>query len=230
MHGGESYIVNRLDLDTKVAYVEKTEVNYYTSPGSRTWASVDESVQYQMLGSVRIDFGDVVVGNQVTHFWRRQLFSDENLDKVILNLPETQLNTEGIWLSIPEELTNKLIGRNFDLLGTIHAVEHTCIGILPLFALCDRSDIGGVSHPQHADTDGLAAIFIYDGRPGGVGIARVAYERIEELLAAALKTIDDCPCEDGCPSCIQSPKCGNNNEPLDKAGAAYLIREILAQC
>jgi DEAD/DEAH box helicase domain-containing protein len=97
-----------------------------------------------------------------------------------------------------------------------------------LFAICDRRDVGGVSHPRHPDTEDLAAIFIYDGYPGGVGLARAAYESIEDVLVAALKTMMDCECDDGCPGCVQSPKCGNNNEPLDKAGAVFALRELLA--
>jgi len=228
LHAGESYIVTNLDIDRRIAYVERTDVNYYTTPGSRTWAAVEEEVSSKDLGKVRVNFGDVVVGNQVTHFWRKRLFSDENLDRVTLDLPEVELKTEAMWLVLPSELTDKLIGRRLDLLGAIHAIEHASIGILPLIALCDRNDIGGVSHPAHPDSDGLATIFIYDGHAGGVGIARTAYDNIEELLDATLRSIEDCPCEDGCPSCIQSPKCGNNNEPLDKAGAIYMLRELLA--
>jgi len=106
-------------------------------------------------------------------------------------------------------------------------MEHVMIGILPLFAICDRNDVGGVSHPEHPDTQRLAAVFIYDGYPGGVGLARAAYESIEKILEAALRTVEDCGCEDGCPGCVQSPKCGSNNQPLDKAGAAFALREML---
>lgn len=228
LHGGDSYIVNRLSVDEKVAYVEQTEVDYYTTPGNRTWASVVGQLEQKQAGQVTVSFGDVTVGSQVTHFWRKQLFTDHNIERVPLDLPETTLNTEAVWITIPQDVSDRLIGRGFDLAGTIHALEHCSIGILPLFALCDRGDIGGVSHPQHPDTDGLPAVFIYDGREGGVGIARTAYECIDELLEATLRTLADCECDDGCPSCVQSPKCGNNNEPLDKAGAIFALREILS--
>lgn len=227
LHAGESYVVTNLDLDAKVAYVEHSEVNYYTVPGSRTWANVIETLENKSVGSTQVCFGDVTVGNQVTNFWRKRLFSDEAIQRVPLDLPEQHLNTEAVWIIPAEELVSKLIGRGFDMLGSIHAIEHAAIGILPLIALCDRNDIGGVSHPSHPDTEGRAAIFIYDGHAGGVGIARTAYEHIEELLNATLRTVEDCPCDDGCPGCVQSPKCGNNNEPLDKKGAAYLLRELL---
>lgn len=228
LHAGESYVVTHLDLAGKTAYVERSEVNYYTTPGSKTWAEVREQIEARSIGATEIRFGDVTVGNQVTHFWRKKLFSDETMDKTPLDLPEVNLDTEAVWIVLPQELTDRLIGRGFDLVGTIHAIEHASIGILPLIALCDRNDIGGVSHPAHPDTDDHAAIFIYDGHAGGVGIARAAYEYIEELLDATLRTIEDCRCDDGCPGCVQSPKCGNNNEPLDKAGAAFLLRELLS--
>ncbi|MCE5199440.1 MAG: DEAD/DEAH box helicase [Armatimonadota bacterium] len=244
LHSGESYVVTKLDVIAKAAYVEKSEVYYYTTPGDHTRVSVEaeaesrdlipvpeaigsESTTDDRRASTKIKFGDVIVGNRVTHFWRKQLFSDEVLDKIPLDLPETVLHTEAVWITVPDELVGELQERGFDLGGSIHAVEHAAIGLLPLFALCDRQDIGGVSHPNHPDTEDKAAIFIYDGHAGGVGLARTAYDRIEELLTATLVNILECPCEDGCPSCIQSPKCGNNNEPLDKEGAAFLLRSML---
>ncbi|MCE5323813.1 DEAD/DEAH box helicase [bacterium] len=241
LHAGESYVVTNLDLDEKVAYVEKSEVNYYTTPADQTKILVEHEQESRILyrsvndtadtrpPSADVFFGDVVVSNQVTHYWRKRLFSDEIIEKRPLDLPETELHTQAVWFALPDEVKNKIIGRGFDLAGTIHAIEHAAIGLLPLFALCDRQDIGGVSHPNHPDTDGMPAIFIYDGYAGGVGLARTAFERIEELLSATLTTIRDCQCDDGCPSCIQSPKCGNNNEPLDKAGAVFALSEIMTK-
>lgn len=226
LHGGESYIVNRLDLSERAAYVARTEVNYYTTPGTRTHLAIEEEVDSRVLGSGKACYGDVVVGNRVTHYWRKQLFTDNVIEKVLLDLPETQLNTEAAWVVLPPELVEELTRRGHDLTGAIHAAEHTAIGVLPLFALCDRNDIGGVSHPEHPGTEDRAAIFIYDGHDGGVGLARAAYESIDELLGAALRTMEECECEDGCPSCVQSPKCGSNNEPLDKEGAIFLLREL----
>jgi DEAD/DEAH box helicase domain-containing protein len=232
-------VVTNLDIDEKVAYVEKSEVNFYTTPADQTKILVEreQESRFLLLSAISVPdpqpltpithFGDVVVSNQVTHYWRKRLFSDEIIEKRPLDLPETQLHTEAVWFALPDEVTNKIIGRGFDLAGTIHAIEHAAIGLLPLFALCDRQDIGGVSHQNHPDTDGTPVIFIYDGHAGGVGLARTAYERIEDLLSATLTTIRDCQCDDGCPSCIQSPKCGNNNEPLDKAGAVFALSEIL---
>ncbi|MCE5314663.1 MAG: DEAD/DEAH box helicase [Armatimonadota bacterium] len=230
LHSGESYVVTKLDIDEQVAYVEKSEVNYYTTPGDQTRICVENELESRALSDTPvtpISFGEVTVANRVTHYWRKKLFSDEVIEKRPLDLPEIELRTEAVWITMPDEVTNKLIGRAFDLAGTIHAIEHAAIGLLPLIALCDRQDIGGVSHPDHPDTDGKPVIFIYDGHAGGVGLARAAYNQIEDLLSATLTTIRDCPCDDGCPSCIQSPKCGNNNEPLDKAGAVFALTEMI---
>lgn len=227
LHSGDSYVVTRLDIIEMAAYVEKSEVNYYTTPGSDTSIFVVQDVEQQQVAKITAHFGDVVVRNRVTHYKKKQLFTEEVLDRVPLDLPETELNTEAAWFEIPSELTDKAVGRGIDVPGAIHAIEHAAIGIMPLFALCDRNDIGGVSHPFHPDLNGQAGIFIYDGHAGGVGLSKAAYDSFEELLLATLTAIEDCPCEDGCPSCVQSPKCGNNNEPLDKAGAVYLLRELL---
>lgn len=237
LHAGDSYVVTHLDLEEKVAYVEKSEVNYYTTPADQTRIWVEECREQRVESeepgvqksiNAQISFGDVTVANQVTHFWRKRLFSDEVIEKRPLDLPETQLRTQAVWIALSEEITNKIVDQGYDLGGTIHAIEHAAIGLLPLFALCDRQDIGGVSHPNHPDTEGAPVIFIYDGHAGGVGLARTAYERIEELLSSTLTTIRDCPCDEGCPSCIQSPKCGNNNEPLDKAGAVFTLTYMLS--
>jgi len=227
LHGGESYIVTRFSLEEHAAFVERTEVDYYTTPGELHTITVDQEIESRPFGAAKLSFGDVEVSTKITHFWRKQLFTERIIDKTPLDLPEVTLNTEAVWITLPIEMTSKMLGRGLDLVGSIHAIEHAAIGIMPLFALCDRNDIGGVSNPEHPDTDNHAAIFIYDGHRGGVGLSRTAYETYQDLLTATLKTIEDCECEDGCPSCIQSPKCGNNNEPLDKAGAVYLLREVL---
>ena len=229
LHAGESYVVQKLDLAAKVAYVMQADAPYYTEPATTTALDVKDTVEQAPFGDTRKYCGDVKVTNQVVGYRRKQLFTDELVDTRDLNLPPVSMETEGVWFSIPQQTADILIGRDFDLPGTIHAIEHAAIGILPLFAMCDRQDIGGVSHPGHTATNGLPAVFIYDGYPGGVGIARSGYDRLVELLEATLKTIEDCPCEEGCPSCVQSPKCGNNNEPLDKNGAAFLLRMLLGQ-
>lgn len=227
LHGGESYIVEKLDVSERTAYVHPADLNYYTVPSSTTWIMKKETLDEKPFFKTTAYHGDVQVTSKVTGFRRKKLFTDEMIEHVPLDLPEIEFPTQSVWFSVPQELADKLVGRGFNLAGSIHAIEHAAIGILPLFAMCDRQDIGGVSHPSHPDVSNLPAIFIYDAHPGGVGISETAYYRLDEVLATTLQAIEDCKCEDGCPSCVQSPKCGNNNEPLDKQGAAFLLRELL---
>jgi DEAD/DEAH box helicase domain-containing protein len=147
------------------------------------------------------------------------------LDTVYLDLPPTRFDTEGIWFTIPEVLT--AVVPSFDLLGALHAAEHAGIAMLPLLAICDRWDIGGLSTDWHPQT-GTASIFIYEGFAGGAGISPIVYEAGVRHLRATLEAIRRCPCESGCPSCVQSPKCGNLNEPLSKSGAEALLQALLA--
>lgn len=228
LHAGESYIVEDLRVDDHTAFAYPADLPYYTVASSQTWITKETEYNTKPFGCVTAFLGDVRVTHQITGYRRKQLFSDQVLQYVPLDLPKSVFPTQAVWIAVPQNLADKLLGRGFDLAGSLHAIEHAAIGILPFFAMCDRQDIGGVSHPGHPDVDNLPAIFVYDAHPGGVGISETAYDRLQDVLEATLKAIDDCPCESGCPSCIQSPKCGNNNEPLDKAGAAFLLREIMA--
>ncbi len=162
----------------------------------------------------------------VTGFRKKAQYTEDPLGEEPLTLPPQQFPTVALWFDLPAAAIEKVDKEQLDFAGGLHATEHAAIGILPLFALCDRNDIGGVSTPLHADT-GQPEIFIYDGHPGGVGIAERGYEIIETLWDATLKNIKECPCQDGCPSCIQSPKCGNNNQPLDKEAAKILLEGLL---
>jgi DEAD/DEAH box helicase domain-containing protein len=157
---------------------------------------------------------------------KKKLFTDEVLEVVNIELPEQTFETEAFWFMVPPMLLTDFLVEGGDLGGSIHAIEHAAIGMMPLLSTCDRWDIGGVSHPDHPDT-ALPTVFIYDGYAGGVGIAEATYDRLQELLGATLSAIRGCPCAEGCPSCVQSPKCGNNNEPLDKLGACTLLEALL---
>jgi DEAD/DEAH box helicase domain-containing protein len=165
------------------------------------------------------------VTQQVIEYRRKQLARETVLGVHPLDMPEEELRTTALWLVLPPSVVDDIEKRGLDLAGGIHAVEHAAIGLLPLFAMCDRWDIGGVSYPVHPET-GRAAIFIYDGYPGGVGVTEKGYELLDGLLTRTLEVIESCPCEAGCPSCIQSPKCGNLNEPLDKQAAVHLLRGL----
>jgi DEAD/DEAH box helicase domain-containing protein len=155
------------------------------------------------------------VTEQVLAYQRRRLQDHEALDIIALDLPQTSFTTQALWYEPVEQNV-----------GTLHAAEHSQIAVLPLLAMCDRWDIGGLSTNWHAQTGG-PTIFIYDGHPGGVGIAKRGYEVFERLVGDAYRLVSECPCESGCPSCVQSPKCGNLNEPLDKAGCVRLMRSML---
>jgi DEAD/DEAH box helicase domain-containing protein len=174
---------------------------------------------------VTLSFGRVLVTDQVLAYQRKKLPSHEIIDLQGLDLPETTFATQALWY----ELDADLLADDFPLevlLGSIHAAEHAQIAVLPLLAMCDRWDIGGLSTNAHPQTGG-PTIFIYDGHPGGVGITRQGFHAFETLVADAHRLIAECPCERGCPSCVQSPKCGNLNEPLAKAGALELMARML---
>jgi DEAD/DEAH box helicase domain-containing protein len=175
---------------------------------------------------VELCLGDVIVSNQVVGFVRKRLYSNEVLDERPLDLPEQTLRTKAVWYAVPDDLLARAQITQADVPGAAHAAEHAAIGLMPLFAMCDRWDIGGVSTAMHPDT-GMCTIFIYDGYPGGAGFAGRSFEAGTEHLRATMEAIRACQCERGCPSCVQSPKCGNGNEPLDKYAAIRLLDAVL---
>jgi DEAD/DEAH box helicase domain-containing protein len=226
LHYGEQYLVNHLDLATKTAYVSIQEVPYYTQCRDITNIQVLRILQEKRTRAVNVFLGEVEVSTQVVSYEKKAHFSDNSLGEETLDLPTQRFPTVALWFDLPDALVADIRCRRLDLAGGLHAAEHAAIGVLPLFAMCDRNDIGGVSTPLHPDT-GKPQVFIYDGHAGGIGIAEKGYELIEELWAATLRVVQECPCGDGCPGCIQSPKCGNGNYPLDKGVAAMLLRGAL---
>jgi DEAD/DEAH box helicase domain-containing protein len=169
----------------------------------------------------------VSVTEQVVGYQRKALADHEVIDFNALDLPETTFSTQALWYELPDALLGGTIPLDA-LLGSLHAAEHAQIAVLPLLAMCDRWDIGGLSTNFHPQT-GRATIFIYDGHPGGVGITRRGFAEFERLVADAHRLIAECRCQSGCPSCVQSPKCGNLNDPLSKAGARELMAEMLSR-
>ena len=226
LHQGESYFVRELDIEKHIAVVEPATVPYYTQTLEMTDIRVIQKIHEKECNGVRVCLGIVDVTNQVDGFKKKKHYTDEVLGEEVLDLPPMRFITQSLWFDVPQRAVDTIEKGKLDFHGGLHAAEHAAIAILPLFAMCDRNDIGGVSTPFHADT-GRAQIFIYDGYPGGIGIAEKGYEIVEQLWAATLKAIEECPCRDGCPACIQSPKCGNNNEPLDKKAAVILLRGLL---
>jgi DEAD/DEAH box helicase domain-containing protein len=228
LHQGEPYLITRLDLDTGIAYASPVEVDYYTEPREVNTVNIQQTWQQKQMGMSEACFGELCVTQQVVGFRRLQHFSDTVLADEPLEMPVQSYMTAGLWFDVPSELMVAMQRQGLDFAGGLHAIEHAAIGILPLFAMCDRMDIAGLSTPLHPDTN-CAQIFIYDALPGGVGIAEKGYNLLHDLWRATLAAIQECPCQEGCPSCIQSPKCGNNNEPLDKRAAILMLQSLLGK-
>jgi DEAD/DEAH box helicase domain-containing protein len=220
LHLGRSYEVDRLDIEERRAVVSSFDGDWYTRPKKETEIYIERLHEQREVAGVQLSFGEVSVTEQVIAFQRVSVSDQEPIDVVALELPEQSFVTQALWYVLPERLSGKLPSEA--LLGSLHATEHSQIAVLPLIAMCDRWDIGGLSTNVHFQT-GRSTIFVYDGHPGGVGITRRGYEEFERLLGDAERLIAECPCESGCPSCVQSPKCGNLNEPLHKAGALELM-------
>jgi DEAD/DEAH box helicase domain-containing protein len=227
LHQGESYVVEALDLDESVALVRPDDPDYSTSARDVTDLQVVEELRSTTYDGVRLCFGTVDVTHQVVSFLRKRLGSGEVLGEEPLDLPPRELRTRAVWYTVSPALLEAARLEGGDVPGAAHAAEHAAIGLLPLFATCDRWDIGGVSTALHADT-GLTTVFVYDGHPGGAGFAERAYSDAARWLTATRDAIASCECATGCPSCVQSPKCGNGNEPLDKDGAVRLLDVVLA--
>ncbi len=228
LHQGRSYLVRQLDLEDSVALVEEASPPYSTTARDTTAISILETTTEIPWGDARLCFGSVEVTNQVVSFLRRKLITGEVLGETKLDLPPRTLRTRAVWWTVTEDQLEEARVHPQALGGALHAAEHASIGILPLFATCDRWDIGGVSIPLHPDTL-LPTVFVYDGHPGGAGFAERAFHTAARWLTATREAIAACECEAGCPSCIQSPKCGNGNDPLDKRAAIRLLTTLLAK-
>jgi DEAD/DEAH box helicase domain-containing protein len=227
LHRGDTWVVEHLDLDDRVATIVRTEVDYSTTARELTQIVVSRELDHRAWGSARLAFGLVDVSHRVVSYLRRRQPSGEVIEEVRLDLPEQNLTTQAVWWTLSDEQLDETTLLAADLPGAAHAAEHCSIGLLPLFATCDRWDIGGVSTAHHPDT-GRLTVFVYDGHPGGAGISARGFETAREWLTATRETIRACGCPEGCPSCVQSPKCGNQNHPLDKAGAVVLLDAVLA--
>ena len=227
LHQGESYRVVELDLDAGAALVEPATGDEYTQARRDTDIQVLEPLRHAELGRSARWLGRVAVSERVTGYERRKVGSGELLGHEDLDLPPAHLTTVAYWYTLSPELLAAAGLEAQEVPGAAHAAEHAQIGLLPLFAMCDRWDIGGLSTAWHDDT-GMATIFVYDGYPGGAGITERGYALAAEHLRATRDTVRACPCETGCPSCVQSPKCGNGNHPLDKGGAIRLLDELIA--
>jgi DEAD/DEAH box helicase domain-containing protein len=243
LHLGRSYEVRELDLEHRRALVAPFDGDWYTQPKRETDTTIERLLDRRETLGVILSFGEVSVTETVLAYQRKRLSDHAQVDLVMLDLPQTSFSTQALWFELDHHQLTGIphTGANgaahgdptspppeipIDaLLGSLHATEHAQIAVLPLIAMCDRWDIGGLSTNLHPQTGG-PTIFIYDGHPGGIGITRLAYQRFEELCRDAHRLIAECPCKSGCPSCVQSPKCGNLNEPLSKAGARVLLERM----
>ncbi len=228
LHQGESFLVRELDLDEHVALVEPAQPDYTTAAREVTEIRITESERSVAWGAATVAFGSVEVTSQVVAFLRRRLGTGEVLGEEPLDLPARTLSTKAVWWTLAPEQVGACSVHPSDLPGAAHAAEHAAIGLLPLFATCDRWDIGGVSTALHEDT-GTLTVFVYDGHAGGAGFAERGFEVAARWLGATRDAIESCECPDGCPSCVQSPKCGNGNSPLDKSGAVIVLDLLLAE-
>ena len=226
LHLGETFLVRELDHGTRTAVVEPFRGDYYTQAKKETSTAIEEALRVDRRLGVELSHGRLVVTEQVVAFQRKSVQTQATIDLVALDLPETTFETEGIWFA-PDDAQLRELERMPLLLSSLHAAEHSLIALLPLWAMCDRWDIGGLSTNVHFQT-GRPTIFVYDGHPGGVGITERGFDSFEGWVEDTARMLAGCPCERGCPSCVQSPKCGNLNEMLDKAGALTLLRRLVA--
>jgi len=224
LHLGEQFRVVALDLEARAALVEPFSGDYYTQAKKELMTSIDQAQRTEQRLGLELSFGTVVVSEQVVAYQKKSIHDQAALDIVQLDLPQTEFETEAIWF-VPEPWMTEDLDSQRRLLGSLHAAEHSMIALLPLWAMCDRWDIGGLSTNVHFQT-GAPTIFVYDGHAGGVGITERGFQAFEGWVEDTARMLRGCPCLLGCPSCVQSPKCGNLNEPLDKAGALALLERM----
>jgi DEAD/DEAH box helicase domain-containing protein len=226
LHMAKQYVVEHLDIEHRDIIVRESDLNYFTRVHTEKDTEIIEVKRSKPEGQFIVKEGIIKVTERVTEYEKRVLPGQELMGVFPLDLPEQTFETHGFWIEIDPVIEVMIEKMSLQLMGGIHAIEHGAIGIFPLFALCDRNDIGGICYPLHPQI-GKTAIFIYDGHPGGVGLARRGFDIIAALLRKTHDHIESCECEDGCPSCIHSPKCGSGNNPLDKKSALMILQYLL---
>lgn len=222
LHQGETYLVQAVDLDQHAVRVIAARVDYYTRVRSETDVQVMAVQAHRRVGQTRVSMGQLNVTDRVTAYDQVKTATGQTLMQHPLAAPPSSFETHGIWFDIPASLCRQMVSKGHDLMGALHAAEHAAISMMPLLVLADRNDLGGLSTMFHPAA-GQAAIFIYDGVPGGAGFCEQAFDRAEQLLQHTQQAIEQCACKSGCPACVHSPKCGSGNHPIDKQGAAALI-------
>jgi DEAD/DEAH box helicase domain-containing protein len=228
LHAGRQYLVEALEREEKRVRAAAADLDYFTTPITEKQTEILEVLRRQDGDPLAACLGRLKVTEWVVGFERKRVHGQETIDQTPLDLPPVEFETVGLWWQAPRHFEETLRRAGEHFLGALHASEHAAISLFPLLALCDRGDIGGISYPFHPQV-GCGAVFIYDGHPGGVGITARGYEDLSGLLERVHELVGGCPCETGCPSCIQSPKCGNGNRPLDKPGALRILRLLLGR-
>ena len=229
LHQGQQFEVTGLDLAQRKVHARPVEVDYYTQTSGEKETEILHCEETRDVKQTVARLGRLKVTERIVGYEKRRIFGQDRIGSFPLDLPPHTFETQGLWFEVPEGLRDYVKqappgGLHF--MGGIHAIEHAMIGLFPLFALCDRSDVGGISHTFHPQV-GRPAVFIYDGYPDGIGLAARCYRVLDDLMATTLALLKDCPCETGCPSCIHSPKCGSGNKPLDKAAAILTLEGLL---
>lgn len=222
LHLGETYRVESLDPETMTVAVLPAKVDYYTRVRGQKDTEILEVYQQKKLWGTEVYLGRLKVTDQVTGYEKWRIHAKKRLNIIPLDLPPLTFETEGFWFLLPPAVQKTVEKRYLHFMGGIHAMEHAIIGALPFFVMTDRNDLGGISIPMHPQT-GSAAVFVYDGMPGGAGLSRIGYGVTRELFEHTRRLVAECPCETGCPACVHSPKCGSGNRPIDKAAAVALF-------
>ncbi len=225
LHQGQQFEVLELDRDKRKVRARRSRRDYYTQVLSEKETEILAVFSSRELPGYRVSLGRVRVTQEFKEYVRRRIADQQKISSHPLALPPLIYETVGLWWEIPQAVRDEATSRQFHYMGSIHASEHAAISLFPLLAICDRNDIGGISYPEHPQTGG-SAVFIYDGYPGGIGLASRGFERIEFLLGRTRDLVDSCPCAEGCPSCIHSPKCGSGNHPLDKPGCSFVLQTL----
>jgi DEAD/DEAH box helicase domain-containing protein len=228
LHRGRQFLVSELDVARRTVRVRAVDVPFYTRALSEKETEVLSRERARPVGNFRLVLGRVRVTTRITGYERRRVHGQDLLASEPLELPPTCFETTSLWLEMPEELRRAVEAADRHFMGGIHAVEHAALALCPLFALCDRHDVAGISYARHPQL-GRPAIFLYDAHPGGAGLAPALFGRLEALLEATLELVAGCDCESGCPGCVHSPRCGSGNRPIDKAAARQALELLLAR-
>ncbi len=229
LHRGKSYVITLFDPEKEIIHAKREDVHYFTRARSSKNTRIIKQLDSCTVNGTRVGFGLLKVTERITGYDKKLVSSQKSIGIIPLDLPEIEFETQGLWIEIADFIREKIEVEMMHFMGGIHALEHAAIGIMPLLVMTDRNDLGGVSIPFHPQT-GKAAVFIYDGAPGGIGLTKQAFDNAQELIERTFDAVNSCHCETGCPACVHSPKCGSGNRPVDKASALKILDMILNRC